>query len=109
MLFSNNLLEPHGLSVEKPFEHVFQSRIWGSTLVADGKVYIGIEDGDLVTLKAGKEKKLLAQIDFGAPLYSSAIVAKAPEAPRVSPSIDLTAITGNPSRPANAAAMPSAS
>ncbi|NIV48431.1 MAG: hypothetical protein GWN46_17345, partial [Gammaproteobacteria bacterium] len=29
--------------------------IWGSTFVADGKVYIGDEDGDIAVLKAGRD------------------------------------------------------
>ncbi len=52
-----------------------QSRIWGSTLVADGKVYIGNEDGDLVILKAGKTMGLINKVNFGSPIYSSPIVA----------------------------------
>jgi len=50
------------------------SVIWGSSLVADGKVFIGNEAGDLVILEAGREKKMLATINFGAPIYSSPIV-----------------------------------
>jgi len=52
-----------------------ESHIWGSTLVADGKVYIGTEDGDVLIFRAGKELNLIARIPVGAPVYSSAIVA----------------------------------
>ena len=31
--------------------------VWGSTLVADGKVYLGDEDGDIVILQAGKAEE----------------------------------------------------
>jgi len=31
--------------------------VWGSTLVVDGKVYLGDEDGDVVILQTGKTKK----------------------------------------------------
>ena len=55
--------------------HQTDSRIWGSTLVVDNKVYIGNEDGDLVILKAGKTHQLLNTIHFGAPIYSSVIEA----------------------------------
>ena len=55
--------------------HETQSRIWGSTLVADGKVWLGTEDGELHILKAGKELEQLALIEFPAPIYSSAMVA----------------------------------
>ena len=52
-----------------------QSRIWGSTLVTDGKVYVGNEDGDLIILKAGKEMQFINKINFEAPIYSSPIAA----------------------------------
>ncbi len=55
--------------------HDARSRIWGSTLVADGKVFIGNEDGDLIILKAGKEKQLLNSIYFDAPIYSTPVTA----------------------------------
>jgi outer membrane protein assembly factor BamB len=55
--------------------HSTQSRIWGSTIVADGKVFLPTEDGDLHILATGKEKKPLAAVNFGAPIYSSPIVA----------------------------------
>ena len=32
--------------------------MWGSAYVADGKVYIGDEDGDVAILKAGKTMEL---------------------------------------------------
>jgi outer membrane protein assembly factor BamB len=55
--------------------HETQSRIWGSTIVADGKVFLPTEDGDLHILATGKDKKVLNTINFGAPVYSSPIVA----------------------------------
>lgn len=55
--------------------HQTQSRIWGSTLVADGKVFLPTEDGDLHILAAAKEKKVLGSPNFGAPIYSSPILA----------------------------------
>ena len=47
----------------------------GSTLVADGKVYVGDEDGDFVVLAADKTKKVLSETNLGAPVYSTPIVA----------------------------------
>ena len=41
------------------WRHDLKAHIWGSTLVADGKVYIGDEDGDVAVFAASKEKKLL--------------------------------------------------
>jgi outer membrane protein assembly factor BamB len=55
--------------------HDHQSHIWGSTLVADGKVYCGNEDGHLVILSAAKEKKILCTADLGAPIYSTPVTA----------------------------------
>jgi len=55
--------------------HVTGSHIWGSTLVADGKVYVGNEDGELSILATGKEKQVLNTIQFEAPIYSTPIVA----------------------------------
>src|SRR5258708_13582249 len=37
--------------------HDMKAHIWGSTLVADGKVYIGDEDGDFIVMAANKGKK----------------------------------------------------
>ena len=55
--------------------HDMKAHIWGSTLVADGKVYIGDEDGDLVVFAASKEKKIISQTNLGAAVYSTPIVA----------------------------------
>jgi outer membrane protein assembly factor BamB len=55
--------------------HDTLSHIWGSTLVADGKVYFGTEDGDVVILQAGKQLKLIKKIDMRSPVYSSPVVA----------------------------------
>ena len=55
--------------------HDTLGHIWGSTLAADGKVYIGNEDGILTVLRAGKQKKVIAEVEFEGPIYSSPIVA----------------------------------
>lgn len=52
-----------------------KAHMWGSTLVADGKVYLGDEDGDFVVLAATKEKKLLSEVNLNAPVYSTPVVA----------------------------------
>ncbi|MDH3583340.1 MAG: PQQ-binding-like beta-propeller repeat protein, partial [Phycisphaerae bacterium] len=57
------------------WKHDTLSHIWGSTLVADGKVYIGNEDGDVTILKAGREKKVLATVPVDDPVYSSPVAA----------------------------------
>jgi len=52
-----------------------KSHIWGSTMVADGKVYFGTEDGDLTILAAGKTMKEINRIDMRSPLYSTPVAA----------------------------------
>lgn len=55
--------------------HDMKAHMWGSTMVADGKVYVGDEDGDFVVLAAAKEKKLLSETNLNAPIYSTPVVA----------------------------------
>lgn len=57
------------------WKHATRSHIWSSTLAADGKVYVGTEDGQVVILQQGKEKKVLAAVEMGAPVYSTPVVA----------------------------------
>jgi len=52
--------------------------VWGSPFVADGKVYLGDEDGDVVVLKEGKgtdgEPDILAEDqNFGAAVYTTPV------------------------------------
>ena len=49
--------------------------VWGSPLVADGKVYLGDEDGDVVVLRAGREMERLAEMNLGSSVYGAAIAA----------------------------------
>jgi outer membrane protein assembly factor BamB len=55
--------------------HNTKSHIWGSTLAADGKVYIGNEAGDLTILAVGREKKVINTINLGGPVYSTPVAA----------------------------------
>jgi len=52
-----------------------KSHIWGSTMVADGKVYFGTEDGDLFVMEASKTQRVINKVDMRSPLYSSPVVA----------------------------------
>ncbi|MEM8932009.1 MAG: PQQ-binding-like beta-propeller repeat protein [Acidobacteriota bacterium] len=45
--------------------------VWGSPYVADGKVYLGDEDGDIAVLAAGKELKELGEHNLGAAVYTT--------------------------------------
>jgi len=57
------------------WEHDTEAHIWGSTLLGDGNVYVGNESGTLTILAAGREKKVIAQIDFKDPIYATPITA----------------------------------
>jgi outer membrane protein assembly factor BamB len=55
--------------------HDLTSAVWSSPMVADGKVYIGNEDGDIVILQHGKEKKVINTINMGSAVYGSIVPA----------------------------------
>jgi len=55
--------------------HDMKAHVWGSTLVADGKVYVGDEDGDLVVFAAKKDKEILSETNLGGPIYSTPVAA----------------------------------
>ena len=57
------------------WQHDMFAAIWGSPIVMDGKVYLGDEDGDVAILQAGKEKKLIAEINMGSSVYSTPVPA----------------------------------
>ena len=60
----------------KPYwTHDAGGEIWGSTLVADGRVYVGTHKGDLCVLAAGREKRLIASVNFGSPINSTPVAA----------------------------------
>jgi outer membrane protein assembly factor BamB len=49
--------------------------VWGSPLVADGKVYLGDEDGDVVVLKVGRSEEVLAEMMLSGAVYGSPVPA----------------------------------
>ena len=55
--------------------HDTLAAVWGSALVADGKLYLGDEDGDVVVLRPGKELKVLAEMNLGSSVYSTVVPA----------------------------------
>ncbi len=58
---------------EQYWMHDVFAAIWGSPFVADGKVYLGDEDGDVVVLKAGKKKEVLSEVNMGNSVYSTPV------------------------------------
>jgi len=57
------------------WNHDTEAHIWGSTLLADGKIYLGNENGQLTILAAGKEKKVLGTADLKDAIYSTPVAA----------------------------------
>ena len=55
--------------------HDMKAHMWGSTFVADGKLYVGDEDGDFAVLAAAKEKKVISETNVGAAIYGTPVVA----------------------------------
>jgi outer membrane protein assembly factor BamB len=53
--------------------HDVFAAIWGSPFVADGKVYLGDEDGDVVVLRAGKKKEVLHEVNMGNSVYTTPV------------------------------------
>lgn len=53
------------------WKHDMLAAVWASPYVADGKVYLGDEDGDITVLKAGKTKELLAEMNMGNAVYAT--------------------------------------
>lgn len=60
----------------KPFwKHDVEAKPWGSTLAADGKVYVGTSEGNLITFTASKEEKVLGTTAFGGSIVSTPVAA----------------------------------
>ena len=55
--------------------HDTLAAVWGSPFVADGKVYLGDEDGDVVILQHGKEMNVLAEMNMGGAVYGTVVPA----------------------------------
>lgn len=49
--------------------------VWGSTMVLDGHVLIGNEDGVLTIYKAGREPEVVSELQFNSSIYSTPTVA----------------------------------
>jgi outer membrane protein assembly factor BamB len=58
---------------EAVWTHDAEGEIWASTLVADGKVYVGTRRGHFWVLAAGREKRVLSRIALGSPISATAV------------------------------------
>ena len=56
---------------EHLWTHDTFAAIWGSPLVADGRIYLGDEDGDVVVLEAGRKEKVIAEMNMGSAVYTT--------------------------------------
>jgi outer membrane protein assembly factor BamB len=74
--FSGFLHALDAASGKELWVHDMFASVWGSALVADGKVYLGDEDGDVAVLAAGREKKVLGEINMGSSVYSTPVAAR---------------------------------
>lgn len=55
--------------------HDMLAASWASPLIADGKVYIGDEDGDILIFELSPEKKIVEEINIGSAVYTTPIAA----------------------------------
>jgi outer membrane protein assembly factor BamB len=55
--------------------HDMLAAVWASPVVIGDKVYLGDEDGDVVILQHGREKKQVAEINMGSSVYCSVVAA----------------------------------
>ena len=53
--------------------HDMLATMWGGPLLADGKIYIGDEDGDVVVLKLAKELEEINEVNVGNSVYSTPV------------------------------------
>ncbi len=55
--------------------HDLFAAVWASPLVADGRVYLGDEDGDVVIMAHGREPEVLAEVNMGSAVYGTVVPA----------------------------------
>lgn len=60
---------------KKYWQHDMEADTWSSTFVADGRVYIGNENGQLFVFETGKEKKLLNTVEMKGKIRATPVAA----------------------------------
>ena len=68
----------HALDVKtgkRLWKHDMFAAMWSSTMVADGKIYLGDEDGDVAIMQHGREFKLINEVNMGSSVYSTVVTA----------------------------------
>ena len=66
---------------EEHWSHDVFAAVWGSPFLVDGHVYLGDEDGDIVVLAHGREKKVLAEMNMGSAVYATVVPANGHDLP----------------------------
>lgn len=62
-------------SGQEYWSHDVLSQVWGSPFVAGGHVYLGDEDGDVIVVKAARQKEIVAENSLNDAIYGSPIAA----------------------------------
>ena len=57
------------------WSHKTKGDTWGSALIADGKIYVGTMQSEFFVFAASKEKKLLCETKFDAPIGNNIVAA----------------------------------
>ncbi len=60
---------------ERFWTHDMLAASWGSALIADGKMYVGDEDGDVTVFKHSRELDIINEVNMGNSVYSSPVAA----------------------------------
>jgi outer membrane protein assembly factor BamB len=55
--------------------HDMFAAVWSSPMIIDNKLYLGDEDGDVVVMETGKQAKVIAEMNMGSSVYSTAVPA----------------------------------
>ena len=55
--------------------HAMNGTFWASPMIADGKIYLGTRKGNFCVLAAGREKKVLCNLELKAPISASTTMA----------------------------------
>jgi outer membrane protein assembly factor BamB len=60
---------------EAHWTHDMLAASWASPLIADDKVFIGDEDGDILIFELNKTPRVLGEINLGSALYTTPVAA----------------------------------
>ena len=74
-LYSDSIIALDAKTGKPYWTHDMLAAVWASPIVVDDKVYLGDEDGDVVVLQHGKEKKLVGEFNMGSSVYCSVVPA----------------------------------